>query len=53
MIAFEIRKAAGMDKNKLFGILNEWTILTNDEEEVIHMDNRTIKITPVWKWLLT
>lgn len=32
--------------------LHEGMILTNDEEDTIHIDNQTIKIIPVWKWLL-
>ena len=32
--------------------LQEWTILTNDDEEIIEIDWKTIKILPVWKWLL-
>jgi predicted AAA+ superfamily ATPase len=31
--------------------LHEGMILTNDEEDTIHIDNQTIKINPVWKWL--
>ena len=32
--------------------LQEWIILTNDEEETLEIESKTIKIIPVWKWML-
>lgn len=32
--------------------LKEWLILTNDEEEILEIDWKTVKILPVWKWML-
>lgn len=32
--------------------LKEWMILTYDEEETLEKDGKTIKILPVWKWLI-
>lgn len=32
--------------------LNEWLILTNDENDLIEKDWKIIKIIPIWKWLL-
>ncbi len=32
--------------------LKEGTILTHDDEEIIRMDGKTIKVLPAWKWLL-
>lgn len=32
--------------------LNEGMILTQDEESVVKVDNKTIKIVPIWKWIL-
>ena len=33
--------------------INEMLIVTKDEEETIEQDNFTIKVVPIWKWLLT
>ncbi len=33
--------------------INEMIIVTKDEEETIEQDNFTIKVVPIWKWLLT
>jgi len=32
--------------------LNEGTILTDHEEEITEVDGKTIRLIPVWKWLL-
>lgn len=32
--------------------LKEWIILTNDEEENLEIEEKVVKIIPVWKWIL-
>jgi len=37
--------------NEQFGVVDK-LILTYDEEKTIELANGTVKILPVWKWLL-
>jgi predicted AAA+ superfamily ATPase len=39
---------------KITGVLecNKLLIITRDSEQTIEVDNKTIEVVPVWKWLL-
>lgn len=49
----KIRELSGLMEAMKTYSLTEGLILTNDTEEEIKTNNTTIKIVPVWKWLLT
>jgi predicted AAA+ superfamily ATPase len=38
-----------MDETKL----HESFILTHDQEEIIKVDKKTIRVIPLWKWILS
>jgi predicted AAA+ superfamily ATPase len=46
------REIAGLTEAMKQYKLSEGLILTLEEEEDLHMDDLTIRIKPVWKWLL-
>jgi predicted AAA+ superfamily ATPase len=45
------REIKGIEEAMHIHSLNQGTIVTFNEEDVIHSGNKTIKIVPAWKWM--
>jgi len=46
------REIKALQEGMRYFKLNEAILITQDEEESLKIDGQTIKIKPLWKWLL-